>query len=153
MSVCVSVCKVLCVRVFTLSVWNVFVAVSSSVVLTINRRRRRRRRRVCTTKNVDENPCLQVGPRRERHPIGHERTHSGIATQPIYLSRDLLPVNRSLLPSIRPCDLSIGIPNDQARSRASIHAWQRRYVDACAHPILYHVSPSIRGRASRCLCI
>ena len=135
-----------------LSVWNLSLAVSSSVVLTINRRRRRCRRRVCTTKNVDEIPCLQVGPRRERHSIGHERTHSRIAHSPsIYLETFYQSVNRSLLPSIRPSDLSFGIPNDRARSRAPIHAWQRRYVGACAHPISYHVTPSIRVRATRCL--
>ena len=55
-------------------------------------------------------------------------------------------------PSVR-LTLSFGIPNGRARSRASIHAWQRRYVGACAHPILYHVSPSIRVRATRCLCL
>ena len=43
-------------------------------------------------------------------------------------------------PSVR-VTLAFGIPNDRARSRASIHAWQRRYVGACAHPILYHVCP------------
>ena len=142
------------VRKCALSVRNLSLAVSSSVVLTINRRRRRCRRRVCTTKNVDEIPCRQVGPRRERHSIGQEGTHSCIAHSPsIYLEPFYRSVNRSLLPSIRPSDLSFGIPNGRARSRASLHAWQRRYVGACAHPILYHVSPSIRVRASRCLCL
>ena len=55
-------------------------------------------------------------------------------------------------PSVR-LTLSFGIPNGRARSRASIHAWQRRYVGACAHPISYHVSPRIRVRATRCLCL
>ena len=55
-------------------------------------------------------------------------------------------------PSVR-LTLSFGIPNGRARSRASIHAWQRRYVGACAHPILYHVFPSIRARATSCLCL
>ena len=136
-----------------LSVWNLSLAVSSSVVLTINRRRRRRRRRVCTTTNVDGIPCPQVGPRRERHSIGHERTRSHIAHSPsIYLETFYQSIEAFFHPSVR-LTLSFGIPNDRARSRAFIHAWQRRYVGACAHPILYHVSPSIRVRATRCLCL
>jgi len=45
------------------------------------------------------------------------------------------------LPSIRPCNLIFVVPNGRARLRASIHAWRRRYVGACAHPSLYLVCP------------
>ena len=116
-----------------LSVWNVSVAVSSSVVRTINRRRRRRRRRVCTTKNVDEIHCLQVGPLRERHPIGHERTHSRIAHSPsIYLETFYRSIEAFFHPSVR---VTLAL-SSRTIERARVHPYTHGNADTWAHALI-----------------
>ena len=116
-----------------LSVWNLSLAVSSSVVLTINRRRRRCRRRVCTTKNVDEIPCLQVGPRRERHSIGHERTHSRIAHSPsIYLETFYQSIEAFFHPSVR---VTLALTS-QTIERARVHPYTHGNADTWAHALI-----------------
>ena len=134
MSVCVSVCKVLCVRVFTLSVWNVSVAVFSSVVLTINRRRRRRQRRVCTTKNVDEiHVCRSASSGSGTRSDMRGHTH---ALHTAHLSISRPSTGRSIEaffhPSVR-VTLSL---SSRTIERARVHPYTHGNADTWAHALI-----------------
>ena len=120
-------------RVCTLSVWNVSVALSSSVMLTINRRRRRH---VCTTKNIDETNVYRsalCGSGTRSLMIGH--THA-----------------------LHTAHLSISRPSTDQSKPSSIHLAMKPYLCrperssalACIHT---RMATPIRGRTCSSLFV